>query len=196
MRQALARRNGSVQYQPMNPILPRFGFLVVAALTVAGCGFEPLYARRGDSGAAEVLAQIEVAPILDRPGQILRNHLIDMFDPRRDARNKQFVLYARLVESPQVLALRRDDVISRGGYSATVNYQIVDRAGRTIFASGASFGSDFEISDSERATSMAREAARDRLMQQLAEEMRQQIALQINTLKPRTLPEASGPTAR
>jgi LPS-assembly lipoprotein len=180
----------------MNPIVSRLGFLMATALTLAGCGFEPIYARRGDSGSNELLAQIEVAPILDRPGQILRNHLIDMFDPRRDARNKQFVLHARLVESPQVLALRRDDVISRGGYSASVNYRIVDRAGRTVFASGASFSSDFEISDSERATSIAREAARDRLMQQLAEEMRQQIAMQTNALKPAAPAQPPVPAAR
>lgn len=153
-----------------------FVVFAVVALALAGCGFQPMYARGGPNAPIEIMSQIEVEPIANRSGQILRNHLIDMFDPLRDTRNKRFVLRARVTETPQVLALRRDDVISRGGYSATVVYSVVDRSGRVQMSGSAGFTADFEISDSERATSIARESARDRLMLQLAEEIRIQVA--------------------
>ena len=51
--------------------------LVVMALCVSGCGFQPVYrgATGKDPGPAPDLAAIEVKPIYDRPGQILRETL-------------------------------------------------------------------------------------------------------------------------
>lgn len=151
------------------------GFFVALGASLSACGFSPIYARREASDPGALLAQIEVAPIAERSGQILRNNLIDMFDPRREAGTKQYVLVVTLNESPQVLALRRDDVISRGGYSASANFRLLDRRGAVVISGGAGFGSDFEIADSERATALARQTARDRLMQALAEEIRLQL---------------------
>lgn len=157
------------------------GSSLVVALALQGCGFTAIYAR--GTQASDLLSQIEVAPIAERSGQILRSHLIDMFDPRSgSAAGRPYVLQVRVSESPQVLALRRDDVISRGGYWASANFRIIDRAGRQIMSGGAGFSGDFEISDSERATAMAREGTRDRLMQLLAEEIRMQIATQLPSL--------------
>lgn len=155
---------------------------LLSALGLSACGFEPIYARRGGDGSAEALRRVEIAVIPDRSGQILRNHLIDMFDPLRTAGGKPYVLHVRLSETPQVLALRRDNVIARGGYSATATYWVADRDGRRLFTASAGFTTDFEIADSERATSIAREAARDRLMQQIAEEIRQHVALQLGSV--------------
>jgi LPS-assembly lipoprotein len=47
---------------------------------LAGCGFHPVYAPSGDNGgAAAGLAEIEVRPINERPGQILREALLGRF---------------------------------------------------------------------------------------------------------------------
>jgi LPS-assembly lipoprotein len=165
------------------------GSALGVALALQGCGFTPIYAR--GTQASDLLSQIEVAPIAERSGQILRNHLVDMFEPRRgSAARRQYVLQVRIIESRAALAIRRDDVISRGGYSASANFRIVDRAGRQIMTGAAGFNGDFEISDSERATAMAREGTRDRLMQLLAEEIRLQIATQLPSLNP---PQARSP---
>lgn len=154
---------------------------------LSGCGFEPIYATRDGKRVPQLLAQIEIAPIAERSGQILRNHLIDMFDPQRDRSGiRPYVLYVNISETPQVLAIRRDDVISRAGYQAAVTFRLVDRAGRQLMAGATGFSGDFEISDSERATAMAREGTRDRLMQAIAEEIRLQVVTQMPT--PNTTP--------
>jgi LPS-assembly lipoprotein len=47
---------------------------------LAGCGFHPVYAPSGDNGgSAAGLAEIEVRPINERPGQILREALLGRF---------------------------------------------------------------------------------------------------------------------
>jgi LPS-assembly lipoprotein len=42
---------------------------------LTGCGFRPVYAPTAQGGASPALAAIEVAPLYDRPGQILREAL-------------------------------------------------------------------------------------------------------------------------
>jgi LPS-assembly lipoprotein len=48
---------------------------------LSGCGFHPVYAPTSadGSGAAEALAAIDVKPIYERPGQILREALLGRF---------------------------------------------------------------------------------------------------------------------
>jgi LPS-assembly lipoprotein len=53
-------------------------FAGLAALVLAGCGFQPLYGGTTAGGAklAEVMAGVDIAPIPGRVGQKLRNELI------------------------------------------------------------------------------------------------------------------------
>ena len=53
-------------------------FAGLAALALAGCGFQPLYGGTTAGGAklAEVMASVEITPIPGRVGQKLRNELI------------------------------------------------------------------------------------------------------------------------
>lgn len=47
---------------------------------LSGCGFHPVYAPAGDGPGPEAgLAEIEVKPIYERPGQILRQALLGRF---------------------------------------------------------------------------------------------------------------------
>ena len=47
---------------------------------LTGCGFQPVYMARSDgAGAAAGLAEIDVKPIYERPGQILREALLGRF---------------------------------------------------------------------------------------------------------------------
>jgi LPS-assembly lipoprotein len=63
----------------MTPMHIKRRAVLVAGLgaTLTGCGFQPVYMKTGDGTApAEGLAEIEVKPIYDRPGQILRQALL------------------------------------------------------------------------------------------------------------------------
>jgi LPS-assembly lipoprotein len=60
-----------------NPVGRRAALLLGLGGALAGCGFHPVYMSTGnDPGAAASLAEIEVGPIYERPGQILRQALL------------------------------------------------------------------------------------------------------------------------
>jgi LPS-assembly lipoprotein len=157
-------------------------FLAVA-FGVLGCGFEPVYGGREGRQRVEALANFTVLPIADRSGQVLRNYLIDSMGPTGSSGARKYQLQVRINESPQVLALRRDEVISRSGYAASATFQVIDRSGRSLYTGSAAYSSDFEISDSERATYVSRENARDRVMQSIAEDIKLQLAERLDAIE-------------
>jgi LPS-assembly lipoprotein len=60
-----------------HPVGRRAALLLGLGGALAGCGFRPVYMATGnDPGAAAGLAEIEVKPIYERPGQILREALL------------------------------------------------------------------------------------------------------------------------
>ena len=156
----------------------RRAFLTVfaAAPLIAACGFEPLHAQRG---AVAALPPIRVEPIPERQGQILRNYLLDRLAPRGEARAQGYALSIKLFEPRQVLALRRDDVISRMSYSAIASYDLIDAAGKRVTAGSSSFSTDYEITNSEYATLTALQNARERVLELVADDIRNQIAVQL-----------------
>lgn len=58
----------------------RSALLIGVGAALSGCGFHPVYAPPGDGpGPAADLTAIEIKPIYERPGQILRQALLDRF---------------------------------------------------------------------------------------------------------------------
>jgi len=85
-------------------------FLALAGLALlTGCGFQPVYgtATRGGDGSAG-LSNIRINPIADRPGQILRNHLLDQMQPQGLADKPRYVLDVNLSETRHDLGIQRD----------------------------------------------------------------------------------------
>ena len=145
---------------------------------LAACGFEPLLGRAGDSAdAIEQLSSIRIEPIPDRSGQVLRNALLDRLTPQGQTAGARYVLRIRLSEPRQTILLRRDDIISRSSYSAQASYELRDAQGQRLLTGSSSFTTDYEITDSEFATRTSLENARDRVMELVASDIRNQLAL-------------------
>jgi LPS-assembly lipoprotein len=73
----------------------------LAALSLAGCGFQPLYGgtTAGGQKLAQVMAGVEVTPIPGRVGQKLRNELIFADTGGGEAGPKRYVLDITIKES-------------------------------------------------------------------------------------------------
>ena len=168
-------------------ILRRFSVCVAlaAVLPLGGCGFAPLYGRTA-SGASAVdeLAAIQVEAIPDRSGQILRNSLRDALNPNGLALPARYRLRIRMIEPRQELALQRNDTVARVGYGVVATYYLVDAAGRTLISGNASLNTNFEVSDSQYATLASRNSARDRVMAQISEDIRDQLAIYLGSRPP------------
>jgi LPS-assembly lipoprotein len=157
-------------------------FLACLGLLVAlaGCGFEPLHRDAGQGSAAQALATIRIDPIADRSGQVLRNYLLDRLTPRGVPAAAEYVLRVRLQEPRQTLALRRDDVISRVGYTATARFDLFDASGRRVFGGSSSYTTDYEVTNSEFATNVSAQNARDRVLELVGEDIRNQLAVHLS----------------
>ncbi|MFM7347126.1 MAG: LPS assembly lipoprotein LptE [Tagaea sp.] len=145
-------------------------------LSLGACGFEPLHRTTQSGSAVDALATIRVDPIADRSGQVLRSYLLDRLTPRGTPAGTEHVLRVRLQEPRQTLALRRDDVISRVGYSATASFDLLDASGRRVFSGGSSFSTDYEVTNSEFATLVSAQNARDRVLELVSDDIRNQLA--------------------
>lgn len=102
---------------------------------LSGCGFRPLYGEQGAiGGAAEKLDQVAISNIPDRPGQILRNLLIDRFHQNDRGNRTPYRLDAQILASEQKLALRQDASAERAQLVLNVPFRLIENAtGRTVF---------------------------------------------------------------
>jgi hypothetical protein len=95
-------------------------------------------------------------------------------EPARPAYRLQVVLAE---PRPQDLGLARDDSVVRYNYSVRASYRLVDaRSGRVVYQDSSFSSSSFEVTNSQYATVASRDNARDRTLEDVALEMRTQIA--------------------
>lgn len=156
----------------------RFLALGLCALLVQGCGFRSLYGGGRDSEAATELATIRVEPIADRIGQQLRNHLLDLLNPRGQAADPRYVLLVQLNGSTQGLAVAKSDLSTRSNYRLVANYRLVGaRDKQSIFDGSKIVVSSYNVLTSDFATLIAEKDAKARAVQEIAEGIRIQLAV-------------------
>jgi LPS-assembly lipoprotein len=165
-----------------------FLVLVVAAASAAGCGYRPVYGERGAATAAgqtasvqESMNQVQIRPIRDRTGQLLRNDLVDRITPNGQASAARYVLEVRLDEREQALAVRRDETATRANLQLIARYQMRDTVSGTVLTSGISRATtSYNLVQSEFATQSALRDARRRGAQLVAEDIALRIAAYFN----------------
>lgn len=175
-----------------SPNRRRAALAAVGLLFLGACGFQPLYGDRatataGPGGAPAAMAQIDVAVIADREGQILRGLLIEALNPEGRPAVPAYRLTVNLSVSDGDIGISRDNEIIRAESSGRASFELERLAGlvelepgetdpwpfrRTVRAT-----SSFNIQDDEFSNIVAREGARDEVLQQLANDIRTQIAL-------------------
>ncbi len=154
----------------------RFAASLYFTLLLSGCGFEALMGQTAHPQVQRDMQRIRIDMITDRSGQILRNYLLDGMTPRGVQGPPLYSLNISLVEPRREVAIRRDDTASRLSYSASVSFKLRDGNGRTVFVGSSSSESTYEVTNSEFATLSGQASARDRALQEVSADIRQQIA--------------------
>ena len=151
--------------------------LLAGALpALAGCGFSPLYGRGEDGAVTAELAKIRVLPIANRSGQVLRNHLLDGLTPMGEPQKPEYTLQVALAEpNVQDLGISRSESVVRYGFSAVASFRLINSAGASVLQGASSGSSTFLVTNSEFATVSARSSARDRVMEEIAGDIKTQI---------------------
>jgi|APTNR8051073442_1049403.scaffolds.fasta_scaffold10096_2 LPS-assembly lipoprotein len=155
--------------------------VVLVTLALSACGFRPLYGTSSgpeESAVMEKLAAVDVGIVADRSGQILRNELRDLLNPGRLSVPDTYRLEAVVDEDEQDVALQSTGFATRTAVRLTARYQLIDsKSGSVLLNSKTRVVSTFNIISNKYSTVVAGESARERGIRQIAQEIRQRLAV-------------------
>ena len=101
--------------------------IAAGALTLAGCGFTPLY---GDPAVTAQLHSVQVTTPPGRTGQLIREHLDDALANAKGQPPK-YRMDLALSETRYPRGLRVDNVATRYEYVLTASYTVATPVGQT-----------------------------------------------------------------
>lgn len=150
----------------------------LAALMLAGCGLQPMYAGGSRGAVAQGLASVEVAPIEGRAGWLVRNALRDKLSQGGVQADPRYRLDVLLNDKLEGLGLLTDETIGRERRTLRARYQLVDLAsGEIVIDATAGSDAGIDVVSSEYATIAAEETALENLSGVVAERIVTQVTL-------------------
>ncbi len=148
---------------------------------LSGCGFKPLYGGDSASHTPRVAAQfasIEIPPIGERVGQQMRNKLIDSLHSNGPAAEYKYRLNVTVVATEVSLGLQQNSISTRGQERITARYFLIDNAtGKTLLTETLRASAGYDILVNQFGSLLSAEDARDRGLEQIAEDMTEHLAL-------------------
>lgn len=150
--------------------------LVAALLALPACGLQPIYAGGASGAAATALSSIEVAPIADKGGYLLRQELVRRFGERGGA--ARYRLEVALDDRISGFGIRGDSSRSRERRTLRARYRLIDMETNAVMVD-ATAGSDvtIDVVQSEYAVVAAEETALERLAGELADQITLKVAV-------------------
>jgi len=157
--------------------------LVAASLALGGCGLRPLYANGSKGAVAQVLADVDVAPIEGHSGWLVRNALRDRLQATQAGHGagKRLRLDVRLEDSITGFGVRADDAVTRERRTLRARYQLVNAAsGEVLLDATAAQDAGIDVVGSEYATIAAESTALERLASGVADQIVARLAVFAN----------------
>jgi len=157
------------------------GAALAGAAALGACGFRPLYGQPAGPVAESVagaLASVDVAPIAEREGQIMRALLLRRLNPGGRPADPDYRLSVRLSESIDDLGIRRDDTATRANLTlrAAVELRALE-TDEVVLVRTLDAVTSYNILDDLYATLAVERDARQRAVESLSETIRTQVAL-------------------
>jgi LPS-assembly lipoprotein len=158
-------------------VIVRLGLAIAVLLSLAACGFEPLYAARDGRPAAGDLAEIRVNVIPDRIGQQLRNELLDRLSPRGPAPRQIYALDVKVNEARTELDLRRDATSTFAKLDIVADFRLTEIAtGKVVLTGQSRVASSYNLLRQTFANISAAEDARARGVREISDDLRLRLA--------------------
>ena len=127
----------------------------------SSCGYEPIYSKNINTN--KELLSISIKNIKNRPGQILRNTLLNQVNPERERVIIKYRLIIELSESSTSLGYRRDMSATRTDLEVTAKYLLKNvKNDEIILKEEAKSISSFDVVESVYATLVAEKDAREK----------------------------------
>jgi LPS-assembly lipoprotein len=165
------------------PVGRRAALLLGLGGALSGCGFRPVYMPTGtDPGASVGLAEIEVQPINERPGQILREALlgrlgIEPGTPRKFDLGVKFWITGEGQGILNFTAPTRVRLVASAAWTLSTR----DHPPKKLAEGADSLVDGFDVFDSQYfAVDLANEAVQRRLAMAMAERITLRLAIWFN----------------
>ncbi len=151
-----------------------------AALALAGCGLQPMYAGGGSGQVARGLSDVQVSAIEGRAGWLVRNALLDRLGSDGAGSSARYRLDVRLDDNLEGFALLSDDTIGRERRTLRARYQLVDlSSGDVVLDATAGSDAGIDVVSSDYATIAAEQTALENLSKDVASRIVTSIALRL-----------------
>ncbi len=149
---------------------------VIPLLFLSACGFQPLYEAGGSSTAMQAhLASVEVGPIADRLGQVMRNRLVSRLNAGARA---EYRLDVVLEQTSETYGIRPDTAATQEQLTLVANMRLVSLSdGEPVLEQSFRARTSFDLVLSDFATVSQREDSAQRLALDLAERIHRRVAL-------------------
>jgi len=154
-------------------------FAFISLFMLAACGFKPLYEAGGSSAQMQgELAAIDVAPIPDRIGQIMRNRLLDRLNA---SAAQKYQLTVVLTQSTEGYGVRPDTATTQEQLTVVAAVKLTALSDETVlFEEQMRARTSYDLVLSDFATLTQREDSARRLVLELAERIHRRLALQFS----------------
>ena len=156
-------------------------FLLLALLpgVLGACGFKPVYGVSSEHEATDkALANVQIDPIADRNGQMLRNNLIDRFYTESRPDKPTYRLAVALTAAEESLGIQKDATATRARLRLQASYELIDiESGKVVYRTFSRSVVSFNLLDSQYAILASRQDAYDRGLTELANDIRTRLSL-------------------
>ena len=144
-----------------------FSYLIFFLIS-SSCGYEPIYSKNVNIN--KELLSVSIKNIKDRPGQILRNTLLNKFNPERERVKIKYRLIIEMSESKTSLAYRRDMSATRQDLEVIVKYLLQNvKNEEIILRQDTKSTSSYDVVESVYATLIAEKDAREKNLQVISD---------------------------
>jgi LPS-assembly lipoprotein len=152
--------------------------LLLGAVLLQGCGYQPLYATRDDgSSVSQDLASVSVEMQSTRVGQLVRNEIVRSIRPAGGAAPDRYVLRLAATGDSQTLVDTSDTVHRRLAYNLTTDFQLIDISSQKPIFSGRAFSRvPYDRLNASFTNVQARVNAEEQAAQQVGQEVRLRVA--------------------
>lgn len=149
---------------------------------LSGCGFEPMYGEHtAVAGSTARLSDVRIDTIADRPGQILRNYLLDRTQPAGGTPTGQrYALSVSVSEKRIDLGIARDASTELSQLLVTASFVLTEiQGGKEIGRGQVQSRASYNFVRGGYPTMAADSDARERALRQAGDEIVQRLALML-----------------
>jgi len=157
------------------------GALLGVLLVLSACGYRPLYGQYSSGGqsvsAAAALAAIDVKPMRDRTGQLMRTALQRRLNQRGSV-EALYDLHVTVTETVVELAVEQNSFATRANLTLTATYQLVRSSDDLLLTNGKQRAvASYNIITSDFATLAAQADARERAIDMLSDDIQSRLGI-------------------